>query len=113
MSELRNRLKELRINRGLQQKEIADKIGVSPASYSLYERGEREPSIATLKNLAYLFNVTLDSLLENEINIIEPSLDELRNEVADLRYSLNEKGLRKVADYMYDLIEIKKYKIGN
>ena len=66
-----------------------------------------------LNLLAYLFNVTLDSLLENEINIIEPSLDELRNEVADLRYSLNEKGLRKVADYMYDLIEIKKYKIGN
>lgn len=37
------RLRELRKNRGLRQKDIAEKIGVSPQSYGYYENGINKP----------------------------------------------------------------------
>ena len=64
MAEYLKRLKELRLARGLSQKEIADFLGVSVAAYSLYERGNREPGIATIKKLAKFYNVSSDDLLE-------------------------------------------------
>lgn len=112
--EYKDRIKQLRERTGMSQKKFADMIGVSQASVGYWERGERLPSTDAMQLIAHFFDVPVDELLDDrEINIIESDLDDLRKEVADLRYSLNEKGLRKVADYMYDLIEIKKYKIGN
>ena len=64
MAEYLKRLKELRLARGLSQKEIADYLGVSVAAYSLYERGNREPGISTIKKLAKFYNVSSDDLLE-------------------------------------------------
>ena len=66
MGEYLQRLKELRLDRGLSQKDIADYLGITVAAYSLYERGAREPNITTLKKLAAYFNVSLDYLLEND-----------------------------------------------
>lgn len=65
MGEHLKRLKELRLNKGISQKEIADYLGVTVASYSLYERGNREPNVATLKKIAEYYGVSLDYLTEN------------------------------------------------
>ncbi len=64
MSEYLKRLKELRLTKGISQKEIAEYLGITAAAYSLYERGNREPKIAILRKIAEYYNVSVDDLLE-------------------------------------------------
>lgn len=54
------RIKELRIERNLGQVALADKIGVSKGIISMWETGQREPSMSSLIALAQFFNVTID-----------------------------------------------------
>lgn len=63
MSNFNNQLKTLRQETGLSQQELANKIGISKSSINMYERGEREPGIETLKRMADFFNVDIDYLL--------------------------------------------------
>lgn len=60
------RLKELRLKKGLTQQQIADEIGVNRGSYSNWEKGKREPSYENLVKLADLLEVSLDSLFGRE-----------------------------------------------
>ena len=57
------RLKELRINKGFTQEDLAKKINISPSSISLYERGVREPNLNTLIQLAEILETSTDYLL--------------------------------------------------
>ena len=62
---LPERLKILRSEAKLTQKEIAEKLNISQKGYSYWERGEREPNNDSLQKLANLFKVTTDYLLGN------------------------------------------------
>ena len=57
------KLRELREQKGVIQKEVADAIGCTATVYSRYERGEREPDISTLCSLADYFEVSTDVLI--------------------------------------------------
>lgn len=56
-------LKEARLNKGLSQKEVAEKVGVAKSTYSLYESGNREPNVNTIKKIADTLEVSADLLL--------------------------------------------------
>lgn len=56
-------LKELRKEKGLSQKEVADAIGVTRGAYGNYEQGTREPSIDILIKICKFFNTTPNYLL--------------------------------------------------
>lgn len=57
------RLRKLRENKGLLQKELASIIGVSDRQVGHYELEKREPSIQVLKKLGDYFEVSIDYLL--------------------------------------------------
>ena len=57
------RLRELRQEKGLKQKELASVAGVSVNMISLLERGRRPPSTKTVVRLAKSLGVTADYLL--------------------------------------------------
>ena len=57
------RIKQLRQEKGLKQDELAKEFGIAQQTISNYEKGIREPDIATLKKLADFFDVSLDFLL--------------------------------------------------
>ena len=57
------RLKELRSEKGLTQKEVAEQLGISSTCYSGYEQGYREPDLKTLIKLCKFFEVSTDYLL--------------------------------------------------
>ena len=57
------RLKELRLEKGATQKEVAEFICCSSLVYSRYEREVREPDIDALCKLADYFNVTVDYIV--------------------------------------------------
>lgn len=58
-----NRLKELRLQAGLTQKQLAEQIGITKSVVSFYELRERTPSPDVLIKLASIFHVTTDYLL--------------------------------------------------
>lgn len=60
------RLKELRLQKGVTQQEVAREIGCSANNYARYEREEREPDCATLKQLSKFFGVSIDYILYND-----------------------------------------------
>lgn len=57
------RLKDLRIENGYKQDEIAKKLNVTTSAYGYYEQGRNEPSLETVKKIAQTFNVTSDYLV--------------------------------------------------
>ena len=63
IKDLPNRLRDLRIKYGYSQKEVSEKIGVSPSIVSGYESGERTPSTQVLLSLAYFYGCSTDYLL--------------------------------------------------
>ena len=60
---LGQRIAALRKQAGMNQKELAARLGISPSAVGMYEQGRREPSAEKLVELARLFGVSLDSLL--------------------------------------------------
>lgn len=63
MSDFYNILRQLRESKGLMQKDLAQYLGISPAAYSLYEKGLREPKFDLLEQIADFFNVSIDYLM--------------------------------------------------
>lgn len=60
------RLTNLRKNLKLTQQELADKLGISRAALSHYEKDRRDPDSDTLIKLSDFFEVTIDYLLKGE-----------------------------------------------
>ncbi|WP_148465230.1 helix-turn-helix domain-containing protein [Peptoniphilus harei] len=58
-------LKQLRELHNMTQKELADKVKVTPKAISFYELNQREPSNELLKSFSQIFNVSVDYLLGN------------------------------------------------
>lgn len=57
------RLKELRTQAGMTQKQLADRIWVSKAAIGNYELSDRKPSPEIIVKLAKVFHVSTDYLL--------------------------------------------------
>lgn len=87
------KLKSLRIEKKLTQKQVADRIGLAISAVSSYESGTRYPSYDVLVKLARIFHVSTDYLLgmtdtrnvdvtglnDNEIELVSQLVDMLRN----------------------------------
>ena len=61
--EYNEKLKELRVQSGMSQDDLADKLHVARQTVSKWEQGVNEPDIYTLKQYAEIFKVSLDELL--------------------------------------------------
>ena len=60
-------LKELRTEKNVGQVELAEKLGVSKGTISLWENGLREPKLSSIILLANYFEITIDELVGNDI----------------------------------------------
>ena len=63
MVNMGEKLKSLRIEKKLTQKQVADRIGLAISAVSSYESGSRYPSYEALIKLAHIFHVSTDYLL--------------------------------------------------
>lgn len=74
---LGEKIKKYREEKKITQVEVAEILGVKPATISKYEAGALEPNIESLKKLAELFEVSVDELLKEDefdfskINVLE------------------------------------------
>ena len=101
-------LRIAREKRNMTQKELADIIGVAKSTYSLYESGNREPNVQTIKRIADALSVSADTLLGLNIEPItmaahfdgneytEDELEDIRNYAEFIRHKRNEAQQSKV-----------------
>ena len=68
---LGNNLFQARKKVGLSQETVAEKLGVSRQTVSKWETDETVPDIYQAKKLAKLYNLTLDELIEFDIDVKE------------------------------------------
>jgi transcriptional regulator with XRE-family HTH domain len=64
--EIGNRIHDLRIRNDLTQKELADKLNVTPQAVSRWEQNLVEPGLQSLQTLAAIFNISLDEFVDCE-----------------------------------------------
>lgn len=62
-----NRIKALRVEKGLRQIDLADKIGVLQSTISQWENGKVEPDMESLLKIARTFNTTVDCVVGGEL----------------------------------------------
>ena len=67
MSVFSERLKELRKEKDLTQKEIANKLGVSRVAYTNWENGKSYPDLQNLLLLSDYFKISLDELVKGDV----------------------------------------------
>lgn len=63
ISNLSEKLKELRILQNLRQEQVAKLVGVNTSAISSYENDRRRPSFEVLVKLASVYHVSTDYLL--------------------------------------------------
>jgi DNA-binding helix-turn-helix protein len=63
ISFMKERLKQIRLERGLPIREVAAALDMTVSAYAHYEQGRREPSIEILKRICKYFDVSADYLL--------------------------------------------------
>lgn len=61
-------IKKHRKELGLTQEELADKLNTTRQSVSKWEQGTLEPNIQMINNLAVLFGISLDNLVNGKSN---------------------------------------------
>lgn len=71
-----NKLKQLRTEKGLTQRELADKIGLGKSAVGMYESGKRTPEFETLEAICDFFNVNMDLLSDVKSPIVSTHSDE-------------------------------------
>ncbi|MDE6356362.1 MAG: helix-turn-helix domain-containing protein [Clostridia bacterium] len=59
-------IKELRLEEGISQRELGNRLNVCNQTVSFWEIGQREPDLDTLLKIAKYFQVSTDYLLGNE-----------------------------------------------
>lgn len=75
------RLKKLRKEAELTQKELANKIGVSRATVAGYETKGKEPSYETLSKISKVLNCSIDYLMGNTDE--RSSADKIKKAISD------------------------------
>lgn len=74
--ELGNRIKKFREKFNLSQEELADKVYSSRQTISNWENDKTYPDINSLKLLSNIFDVSLDNLIEGDIEKMKTTINE-------------------------------------
>ena len=69
------RLRTLRKEAGLTQKELGEKLGVSASMIGQYETNLRKPKIETLEKIAAVLNISISELVD--LSTLSPSLNSM------------------------------------
>src|SRR3989338_8250685 len=96
-------LLELRNNQGISQAFVAEKIGVSRASYIEIEKGTKELTLLQANKIAKIFNITLTELISGkQVPDIKVTLDDTadKKENRETRIDVPQKNLKKFKEVL-------------
>ena len=69
--QIKDKLKQLRKDRGLKQEDVAFKLNMSTSAYGYYEQGKTTPPLHNLKKLASLYNISISELTGEKNDTVE------------------------------------------
>lgn len=95
-----NRLKQARENKGYNQKQFADRLGVTPTRLNYWEKDKREPDVAIIKQIAQSLDVSSDWLIGNNIISSEIELTAAEKQHIKKYRTLDEYGKKAVDDLL-------------
>ena len=104
------KIQKLRKQNKWTQEELAQKLYISRTAVSKWECGSGYPNIDSLKDIANLFNITIDELLSTEeiINLAKKENNSNINKTTNLIY-----GLLDIISILFIFLPIFAYKIDN
>lgn len=125
------RIKKIRLEKGMTQKQVAEKSGLFDSAIRKYEGGRQNPKLETLERIAAALEIDPYYLVfgdekiqsndtisitefRGEFNADKMKEDILRNALDDTmkKYnSLNSRGKEKANDYITDLTKIDEYTV--
>ena len=103
--ELGKKIKQLRMNAGLTQDQLGERLGITPQSVSKWENAVALPDITLLPQIAETFGISIDDLfdltVEQKLNRIENRMD-IENDLPEASFSEYEEFLKsQFADSQY------------
>ncbi|WP_328598657.1 helix-turn-helix domain-containing protein [Inconstantimicrobium porci] len=107
MVNLADKLQLLRKKNLLSQEELAEKLGISRQAVSKWESGQSLPDLNKLKAISKLYNVTIDSLVNDDNEIGERNENKAADEKSNTSYEQDLNGkivlnINKISvDYEY------------
>lgn len=93
MGKFHKKLKELRKEKGLTQKSLSNMLNITQGAYAKWENGKCEPNFEKLSMLACIFDVSIDFLLSEYLEISKETYLKLKEEKKNL-FSVRLKELR-------------------
>jgi repressor LexA len=117
MARFCDKLKKLRLERGLSVKKISDMLNVSESTYYNWEQGRRIPNHDVLKQLSNLFGITIDNLVYNGFetvinNLLHNNLNTIDNKnfikvpiVNDIKFGMSIFSDEDISEYVYVMQE--------
>lgn len=108
------KVKEIRKSKGLSQRELGEKMGITQQTIAQYERAIEQPKLTTVRKLAEALEVPIGELVTDWASFSheEIAMDwgaPSKNELLKHYQKLNTQGKRKVVDYAEDMANIPKY----
>lgn len=101
-------IKQIRIDKGYKQEEVAAVLKISRAAYTNIENGKRDPDTETLLKLADLFGISIDSMFGRVYAV--PQQNDSHKVIDDLYDSVNIAGKRAIIEYATYISEKDEYK---
>lgn len=101
-------LLKLRNNQGVSQAFVAEKIGVSRASYIEIEKGKKELTLSQAHTIAEIFNITLAELISGKkIPDIKVSIkdESEKKDKQEIRIDVPQKNLKKFKEVLLYVLE--------
>lgn len=95
--------------KGKTRNDVCSDLQIKYTTFADWINAVTYPRIDKIEIMANYFEISKADLVEafirgGDVDIVEPGVDELREEIKALRYSLGKLGLVKVRDYMRDLM---------
>lgn len=110
-----DRLKQLRVNKGLNMKQASAMLNMAYTTYVSYEKDEREPNSEVLILLADFYGCSVDYLVgrssKKATNKSEQIQDLKQIQLNNNYQKLNESGKNKLIEYSEDLVNSGNYVI--
>ncbi|MCO4476593.1 helix-turn-helix transcriptional regulator [Streptococcus salivarius] len=98
---LKDNIKKARLNVGLTQSEVAEKLGVAQAQYARWENGGRNPKDETVEKLAEIFGTSFE-ILKGRDDGLEEIVSLLRE------YELTEEDKQEIITFLENFLANKK-----
>ena len=95
------RLKKSREEKGYNQKQFAEKLGITATRLNYWEKDKREPDVALIKEIANALDISSDWLIGNDIKLAEFALSDAEKQHIKKYRTLDGYG-KKAVDLILD-----------